>query len=96
MCPAVWHSVCPYVQRRSRFFFFFFFLSAARARSYVSCAPCICMYFDTHELGRTQRISTDRVKLNPLGSSVSRRKLLHVLVRALYCSAILRECEDDP
>jgi hypothetical protein len=44
--------------------FLFFFLSAARARSYVSFAPCICMYFDTHELGRQglrERISTDRV-----------------------------------
>jgi hypothetical protein len=49
-------------KRRSDFSFFF--LSAARARSYVSFAPCICMYFDTHELGRQglrERISTDRV-----------------------------------
>jgi hypothetical protein len=43
MCPSVL-AVGTYKRRRD---FSFFFLSAARARSYVSFAPCICMYFDT-------------------------------------------------
>jgi hypothetical protein len=43
MCPAVWHSVCPYVQRRSRFFFFFFFFPPhARDPTFLALPAYVC------------------------------------------------------
>jgi hypothetical protein len=62
--------------------YFFFF---RRTRAILPLfAPCICMYFDTHELGRNpeERISTDRVT-EPTWLTCQPPNLLQVLLRAL-------------